>query len=69
MQRVIAVTRYVASNDVGGALPVLRVFDPELAPAFVENHRLVEGETLGGVASLYRVSVASLFWAKWSPRQ
>jgi murein DD-endopeptidase MepM/ murein hydrolase activator NlpD len=62
VQRVIS-TRYVVSDDVGGALPVVRVFDPELAPAFIENHRLVEGETLGGVASFYQVSVAALFWA------
>jgi murein DD-endopeptidase MepM/ murein hydrolase activator NlpD len=31
--------------------------------AFVTAHEVVEGETLGELATLYRVSVASLFWA------
>jgi murein DD-endopeptidase MepM/ murein hydrolase activator NlpD len=43
--------------------PALRSPQPQFEPAFVATHELVEGETLGALASRYRVSVASLFWA------
>jgi murein DD-endopeptidase MepM/ murein hydrolase activator NlpD len=45
------------------AQPVVRAPQPQFDPAFVATHEVVEGETLGELASRYRVSVASLFWA------
>jgi murein DD-endopeptidase MepM/ murein hydrolase activator NlpD len=45
------------------AQPVVRAPQPQFEPAFIATHELVEGETLGDLASRYRVSVASLFWA------
>ena len=43
-------------------LPVLRALPPQSVPIFIENHQVVEGETLGEIAARYQVSVASLFW-------
>ena len=45
------------------AQPAVRAPQPQFDPAFVATHELVEGETLAELASRYRVSVASLFWA------
>lgn len=54
-----------AQEALDSALTVPAVREPQTRddPAFVETHRLAEGETLGELASRYRVSVASLFWA------
>jgi murein DD-endopeptidase MepM/ murein hydrolase activator NlpD len=43
--------------------PAVRAPQPQFEPVFIATHELVEGETLGGLASRYSVSVASLFWA------
>jgi murein DD-endopeptidase MepM/ murein hydrolase activator NlpD len=45
------------------AQPAVRAPQPQFEPAFIATHELAEGETLGELASRYRVSVASLFWA------
>jgi murein DD-endopeptidase MepM/ murein hydrolase activator NlpD len=45
------------------AQPELRRPQPEFEPAFVTTHEVVEGEVLGDIATRYRVSVESLFWA------
>lgn len=50
-------------DDTRLALPAIRVPQSRFEPAFIQNHQLAEGETLGELASRYRVSVASLFWA------
>jgi len=44
-------------------LPVVRAPQAVFQAAFSESHQLVEGETLGGIAARYHVSVASLFWS------
>jgi murein DD-endopeptidase MepM/ murein hydrolase activator NlpD len=45
------------------AQPAIRPLQSQFEPAFVASHELVEGETLGELATRYRVNVASLFWA------
>jgi len=43
--------------------PDLRNPQVQFEPAFVATHEVVEGEVLGDLATRYRVSVESLFWA------
>jgi murein DD-endopeptidase MepM/ murein hydrolase activator NlpD len=63
-QRVRWAPSYVgATGENELAQPAVRVAQPQFEPAFVASHELVEGETLGELATRYRVSVASLFWA------
>jgi murein DD-endopeptidase MepM/ murein hydrolase activator NlpD len=50
-----------SDNDL--VQPAFRDPQPQSEPAFVATHELVEGQTLGEIATRYRVSVASLFWA------
>jgi murein DD-endopeptidase MepM/ murein hydrolase activator NlpD len=50
-------------RDTALIQPPIRAPQPEFEPAFVATHELAEGETLGELASRYRVSVASLFWS------
>jgi murein DD-endopeptidase MepM/ murein hydrolase activator NlpD len=53
----------VGANDDTPAQPALRNPQPQFEPVFVATHELAEGETLGQLASRYRVNAASLFWA------
>lgn len=61
VQRGIGVA--LQSHDAMDALPEVRQPDAQLAPAFVESHEVAEGETLGQIAALYHLDVATLFWS------
>ncbi len=61
VQRQIVGVAPPSSGDQ--AFVVVPIAGVAAEPAFVDDHILTEGETLGQLAAEYHVSVASIFWA------